>query len=78
MSKKVKATSKRKALSWLWLSVFIIAVDQWTKYLVVYHLVFVRPIKIFSWLNLTLSYNTGAAFSFLSSEGGGWQVFFSP
>lgn len=67
-------TSKKKALPWLWLSVFIIAVDQWTKYLIVHHLAFGRPIKIFPWLNLTLNYNTGAAFSFLGTEGS-WQIY---
>ncbi|MFW0094493.1 MAG: signal peptidase II [Coxiella endosymbiont of Haemaphysalis qinghaiensis] len=70
----MKATEK-KALPWLWLSFFIIMVDQWTKYLAVHHLVFAHPIKIFPWLNLTLSCNTGAAFSFLNTEGG-WQVYF--
>lgn len=70
----MKITSKKKALPWLWLSVFIIVVDQWTKYLIVHHLAFGRPIKIFPWLNLTLHYNTGAAFSFWGTEGG-WQIY---
>jgi signal peptidase II len=30
---------------------------------------------VFSWFNLTLQYNTGAAFSFLS-DAGGWQRYF--
>nr|WP_304986116.1 signal peptidase II [Coxiella-like endosymbiont] len=71
----MKMTSKKKALPWLRLSVFIIAVDQWTKYLIVHHLAFGRPIKIFLWLNLALNYNIGAAFSFLGTEEGGWQIY---
>ena len=73
----MKVTLKKKALPWLWLSFFIIAVDQWTKYLAVHHLVFGRPIKIFPWLNLTLNCNTGAAFSFLDIKGGRWVYFFA-
>lgn len=64
----------KKTLSWLILSVFIIIIDQLTKYLVVHHLAFGQPNKIFTWLNLTLNYNTGAAFSFLGTANG-WQVY---
>ena len=31
-----------------------------------------RPQEVFSWLNMTLAHNYGAAFSFLS-DAGGWQ-----
>ena len=71
----MKTTLGKKALLWLWLSVFIITIDQLTKYLVLHYLKFGRTVKNFSWLNLTLNYNTGAAFSFLSTESG-WQVYF--
>ena len=36
-----------------------------------------RPVEVFSWFNLTLQYNTGAAFSFLSDAGGWQRIFFS-
>jgi signal peptidase II len=60
--------------SWAWLSVtaVIVASDMWTKALVSDYLELYRPVKIFSWLNLTLAHNFGAAFSFLS-DAGGWQ-----
>lgn len=62
-------------LKWLWLSALVIVVDQLTKglataYLEPYHAVPVAP-----FLNLTLMYNPGAAFSFLSSASG-WQRWF--
>ena len=31
-----------------------------------------RPVEVFSWLNITLAHNYGAAFRFLS-DAGGWQ-----
>lgn len=71
----MKTTSRKTALTWLWLSVFIITIDQLTKYLVLHYLTFGSTVKNFSWLNLILNYNTGAAFSFLSTESG-WQVYF--
>lgn len=33
------------------------------------------PIEVFSWFNLSLAYNPGAAFSFLA-DAGGWQKWF--
>jgi signal peptidase II len=52
---------------WLWLSAAIILVDQVVKQLVVDHLALFDRIRIFSWLNLTLIHNTGAAFSIFTS-----------
>ena len=48
---------------WLWLSALVIAVDQFTKQLVVNNLALYDRIPVFDWLNLTLMHNTGAAFS---------------
>jgi len=59
-------------LHWLWLSLLIIVADQWTK-VWVSELLTSRPlIEIWSFFNLRLAHNTGAAFSLLS-EAGGWQ-----
>ncbi len=60
-------------LSWLWLSVVVIVLDQATKFyfegaLTLYQRIEVIP-DYFSW---TLAYNTGAAFSFLADHSG-WQ-----
>jgi signal peptidase II len=59
-------------LKWLWLSGLIIVLDQYTKWLAETHLTQYQPEALTSWFNLTLMYNTGAAFSFLANAGG-WQ-----
>ncbi len=64
-----------KYFLWLGLIVVLVALDQWTKYLATQALELYRPREVFSWLNLTLAHNTGAAFSFLAGAGG-WQRWF--
>nr|VFK47935.1 MAG: signal peptidase II Aspartic peptidase. MEROPS family A08 [Candidatus Kentron sp. TC] len=56
---------------WLMLSVLVIILDQGTKYLVTTMLGNL-PVPVSPFFNLALTYNSGAAFSFLSSAGG-WQ-----
>lgn len=64
------------ALPWLGLSAFLVAVDQWTKWLATSSLEYARPVPfIDGFWNWTLVHNYGAAFSFLSSAGG-WQRWF--
>lgn len=53
----------------------MVLLDQYTKTLATESLVYARPVEVFSWFNLTLQHNTGAAFSFLS-DAGGWQRWF--
>ncbi|MBN8740333.1 MAG: signal peptidase II [Lysobacterales bacterium 69-70] len=61
------------ALSWLLLSALLIALDQWTKHLVLDHLQEGVPVAVIpGFLNWMLAFNTGAAFSFLA-DAGGWQ-----
>jgi len=63
----------QSALWWLLLSALLIVLDQWTKVLALQHLDYARPVPVFEgWLNWTLVYNYGAAFSFLT-DAGGWQ-----
>jgi signal peptidase II len=57
---------------WLWLSVVVVVLDQASKWLVLKHLAPYQVIELVPNLNLTLMFNTGAAFSFLS-DAGGWQ-----
>ena len=57
---------------WLWLSLAIILVDQASKWLVMVSLSPYQVIELLPNLNLTLMFNEGAAFSFLS-DAGGWQ-----
>jgi signal peptidase II len=58
--------------NWLWLSVAIILLDQTTKWLIMFNLSPYQVIELVPNLNLTLMFNEGAAFSFLS-DAGGWQ-----
>ena len=64
----------KKASPWLSLSALVIVFDQITKYRVVRHWAMGESIKILPFLNFTLNYNTGAAFSFLGAENG-WQLY---
>ncbi len=66
---------ERPMLRWLWLAVVVIALDQVTKVWANTVLPLYTPVDIFTGLNFTLSYNPGAAFSFLASAGG-WQRWF--
>lgn len=59
-------------LKWLWLSGVIIVLDQVTKIWAEQSLQPYQTIPLTNWFNLTLMYNTGAAFSFLANSGG-WQ-----
>lgn len=59
-------------LLYLALAALVVLLDQWSKVLALEHLDYGRPLKLLPVLNLTLQYNTGAAFSFLSGAGG-WQ-----
>ena len=63
--------------SWLWLfvSTAVIWADMVTKQWASEVLTLYRPREIFSWLNMMLAHNYGAAFSFLS-DAGGWQRWF--
>lgn len=59
-------------LLWLSLSLIIVIIDQLTKIWAVNTLVYEHPMAVLPFMNFTLLYNTGAAFSFLA-EAGGWQ-----
>lgn len=63
---------RASALRWLWLTLLVLILDLGSKYLADTQLVYANPVELLPFLNLTLLYNTGAAFSFLSSAGG-WQ-----
>ena len=62
-------------MNWLGLSLVVVIVDQFTKFMASQYLKLQQPVEIFSWFNLTLVHNTGAAFSFLS-QASGWQRWF--
>ncbi len=62
-------------LKWLWVTVLILILDRATKLLALLYLNPHQPKYLFSFFNLTLAFNYGAAFSFLSGESG-WQRWF--
>lgn len=62
---------------WYILAALVILLDQVTKVLANTQLEYGLPVEVFSWFNLTLQYNTGAAFSFLANAGGWQRYFFS-
>src|SRR5690606_8243573 len=64
----------RQKLPYYLLALVIISLDQYTKLLALHHLTYATPVPVMSFLNWTLLFNTGAAFSFLS-DAGGWQHF---
>ncbi|MEE9303446.1 MAG: signal peptidase II [Thiotrichaceae bacterium] len=62
-------------LRWTWVSAIIIFLDQLTKWMAEVNLTKGEAIEITPFLNMTLWYNEGAAFSFLAGQGG-WQRWF--
>lgn len=60
---------------WLWLTVVVIIVDQLTKYWAE-HILQAGVIAILPVFDLSLAHNPGAAFGFLSDQGGWQHVFF--
>ncbi len=64
-----------RPLRWLWLAVAIIILDLATKYLASGLLDYARPVAVLPFFDLTLLYNTGAAFSLLADHPG-WQRWF--
>lgn len=67
--KKIKTTG----LCWLWIAVIVIVLDQVSKYFIRQSFIPFAIKPILPFLNLTLAYNRGAAFSFLSQQSG-WQI----
>ena len=60
---------------WLGVSLVVIILDQLSKVIANTQLVYAEPLPVLPSFNLTLLYNRGAAFSFLS-DAGGWQRWF--
>ena len=62
-------------LKWLWLTALVVVLDQSSKQAAVQFLAPHDPQAFLTFFNFTLTFNKGAAFSFLSSAGG-WQRWF--
>ena len=65
-----------RAFMWYLLALAVLIIDQWTKWLAETNLNFLEPVPVIEpFLNWTLAYNYGAAFSFLADQAG-WQKWF--
>lgn len=65
-------TSDRPQLKWLWISLLVVALDQASKQIAETQLTPHQAVNLFPYFDWYLTYNTGAAFSFLANAGG-WQ-----
>jgi len=67
-------TAAREPTGWRWLpvTVAVIGLDQLVKLWIVQHLSLYRTVRVLPVLDVTLTYNRGAAFSFLAGASG-WQ-----
>jgi len=74
-SAQSRREERRGAFRWLWCSLAVVIVDQMTKIAAVAWLDPGSSVELIPTLDLVLVYNTGAAFSFLSTAGG-WQRWF--
>lgn len=62
---------------WFVIAFLVVLIDQTTKHWALLYLVPYQPIAVMPMFNLTLVYNTGAAFSFLSQAGDWHRWFFT-
>lgn len=60
---------------WLLLSLLVIVLDQWSKWLIDHHFELHEGVRVTSFFNLVRAHNPGAAFSFLAGASG-WQRWF--
>lgn len=65
----------KHTIFWLSVSVLLVVLDHWTKFLASSELSYGQPVEVLPVFNLTLQHNPGAAFSFLA-DAGGWQRWF--
>jgi len=72
---EAEAAPERGVWRWLALAIGIVVADQSSKWLAEQLLTVHEPVALLPSLNLFLTYNTGAAFSFLR-DAGGWQRWF--
>jgi signal peptidase II len=66
---------EKSALFWVWLSAFVVALDQLTKWYVVGRFELYEILPVGAYLDLTRLHNEGAAFGLLA-DAGGWQRWF--
>ncbi|KAB8043527.1 signal peptidase II [Janthinobacterium aquaticum] len=69
------SSSSSSLIPWLGIAAIVILFDQITKITVLRTFRYAEELAITSFFNLVLAFNKGAAFSFLSDQGG-WQRYF--
>ena len=72
---KSKSSSSSSLVPWLGIAAIVILFDQISKITVLRTFQYAEEKVITSFFNLVLAFNKGAAFSFLSDQGG-WQRYF--
>jgi signal peptidase II len=72
MPKTQSVIKNHRLLWWHGIALTVFFLDQITKAWAVHALAGQHVIRVFSWFNLSLAFNQGAAFSFLA-DGSGWQ-----
>lgn len=72
MPKPVDFAKRKSGLQYLWLALVLVVLDQVTKLYVIDNFMLFESIEVMPYLNFTYVHNYGAAFSFLSDQGG-WQ-----
>jgi len=68
-------SKSKSGLIWLWVAVLVLITDRVVKHFALVYLPPFSAVPVFPHFDLTLTYNTGAAFSFLDSASG-WQIWF--
>ena len=63
-----------RQFSWILIIVFFVLGDQWTKNLVVNNLELYQRVNVTSFFDITLLYNTGAAFSLFAFDTGTQRI----
>ena len=63
---QLDSTKQKSGLWWLWVSVIVFVLDQWTKIMATKSLELYQAVVVNDYLNWTLMHNEGMAFSFLA------------
>jgi signal peptidase II len=71
----VSSRSSTSLMPWLAIAAIVVVLDQITKIAITKSFTFGESLPLTSFFNLVLTYNKGAAFSFLAAESG-WQRYF--
>jgi signal peptidase II len=71
----VSSPSSTSLMPWLAIAAIVVVLDQITKIAITKSFAFGESLPLTSFFNLVLTYNKGAAFSFLAAESG-WQRYF--